>query len=109
MSEKILLYILLIPAMLGLAEILHFLKLYITRGKAKCKKCVLFYLCGENCFCSLKAILEECSWQGRNFAEKVVVVDCGIEDIEECLSEANNSGIVFIKPTDLPEFFKKEV
>lgn len=109
MPEKILLYILLIPAMLGFSEILHFLKLYITRGKTKCKKCVLFYLCGKNCFCSLKGILEEFSWQGKGFAEKIVVVDCGIEDMEECLLAAKNSDIVFIKPTDLPEFLKNGV
>ncbi len=107
MDEKILFYIILIPAMLGFAEILHFLKLYITRGRKKPRKCVLFYLCGKDCFCSLKAILEEYLWLGKSFAEKIVVVDCGIEDIDECLSVARNSGIVFIKPIDLPEVLKK--
>lgn len=107
MSEKILFYIILIPAMLGIAEILHFLKLYITRGKKRPSRCILFYLCGENCYCSLKGILEEYYWQGKNFAEKIVVVDCGIKDLKECLSAAKNKDIVFIKPTDLPEFLKK--
>ncbi len=107
MDEKILFYIILIPAMLGVAEILHFLKLYITRGSKRPQKYVLLYLRGKNCFCELKAILEEYLWLGKSFAEKVVIVDCGIEDIDECLSAVKNSGIVFIKPIDLPEILKK--
>ncbi len=107
MDEKILFYIILIPAMLGLAEILHFLKLYITRGSKHPKKCVLFYLAGKNCFCSVKAILEEYLWLGKSFAEKIVIVDCGIEDMKECLSAVKDGEIVFVKPKDLPEILKK--
>ena len=91
----------LIPTILGIAEILHFIKIYIINPRPKVQKYVLLFLCGENCFEQLKVLFDEYVWKGKNYAEKIIALDCGIKDCEECLKFAAEKGITVLKNENL--------
>ncbi len=93
MSEIIFVIIFLIPSMLGLAEILHFIRSYILGGKAKPRKLLLVYLTGDDASLQLKGVLEEFNWHGKRFAEKVIAVDCGAKDFALCKALAQKGEI----------------
>ncbi len=110
MTETFLLILLLFPSMLGIAELMHLAKVYIISPKSKPKKVVIVYLYGEYALEQLRLILEEYSWHGKNYAQQIVAVDCGIvsEQYKECESFARNNKIIFCKEENLVSVFKTD-
>lgn len=97
MAVRIFFYLLLIPAMLGLSEIIHYLKVYIMKPKGNIKKYMIVYLKGTDCAFKLKSVLEEYFWYGKRYCEGILVLDGGIEDIFECESMAQRNKVVILK------------
>lgn len=97
MAVRIFFYLLLIPAMLGLSEIIHYLKIYITKPKGNVRKYMIVYLKGSDCALKLKSVLEEYFWYGKRYCERILVLDGGIEDVSECESIARRNKVVILK------------
>ncbi len=82
MAELIFILLFAILAILGLAEILHTIRLWILSGGEKSEKILIIVPDNEGFPKQLLKIYEEARWQGENFARKIVVVD-------SCLNEEN--------------------
>ena len=105
MIEIILILMLLFPSMLGLAEILHFIKVYILLSKVKPQKTVLVYLKGKKSVEQLEYVIEEYHWYGEQYAKKIAAIDYGIPDdlIEECKEIAKRNNVLFYSKEFLKE------
>ena len=108
MAELILFLFLLIPAMLGLAEILHLIKTYILYPH-KTDSCMVVYLKGENPVGRLKFALEQYCWLGKRYIGNIIAVSSGLdgEDYDICREIALNHGIIFCGEDELPIIFEK--
>lgn len=107
MAESLLFFIFLIPAVLGVAEILHAIKLTLLSGK-KQSFGVLVISPEKESFCEqLLSAAEKFKWNGRRYAERIIVLDV-LEDENirnECISLAGKLGIEVCKKADLPKKF----
>lgn len=97
MVETILLILLLFPSMLGLAEIIHMIKLYILLPKVKPQKAVIVYLNGEKSVEQLQFVIQEYLWYGEKYAKKIAAVDKGIPEdlVDKCIDIAVRNDIIF--------------
>ena len=82
MAEFVFILFFAIPAILGLAEILHTARLWILSGKDKGEKMLILGPENENFHNQILKTYEEARWQGEKLAKKIIVVD-------SCLSEEN--------------------
>ena len=97
MLEFVIYMLFLIPLILGFAEILHKIKVYIMYGKDDIKKEVRFNLGGKNSVLKLSRIVSEYNWYGRNSADKIIISFCGNdEDSDECRKIAESNGFEFV-------------
>ena len=96
MVETILLILLLFPSMLGLAEIIHMIKLYILLPKVKPQKAVIVYLNGEKSVEQLQFVIQEYLWYGEKYAKKIAAVDKGIPEdlVDKCVDIAVKNDII---------------
>ena len=103
MTETILIILLLFPSMLGIAELLHQVKIYILLPKTKPEKAVVVYLKGEKAVEQLMYILQEYRWHGESYAKRIVAVDSGIPEnlVDECKKIAFENKILFYKKEHL--------
>jgi len=110
MAEKILVIVFLLLAMLGLAELLHLLKLYILFPKKKGERIFMIKLEGENALADLKAFYCEYTWFGTRLAKKLMALDCDAREIDACKSFCKDNNIIFISQEEkdrLYEYFNK--
>lgn len=108
MAEIILFLVFLIPAMLGLAEILHILKLYILYPKTAASY-VLVFLKGENASEQLMLALEQYFWLGKRYARNIIAVDMGLngESLKVCRKIALRHNVIFCSEKELDLVLKR--
>lgn len=97
-----------IPALFGLAELLHYLKVYIISPKVASTKYLIVFL-GDNSPCKQLALAgEEYFWRGRKYAYNIIAVDCGIsdEDYLVCHSFCNKNNFIFCSYNELGEYLE---
>ena len=80
MAEIVFGILLIFPAMLGLAEILHTCKMYLLSSPKRCERMLVVYPDNENFTRQIMKTAEERRWQGENFAQRVLV---SIKNISE--------------------------
>jgi len=107
MAEILLVLFFLIPAMLGIAEILHIIKLYILFPKSA-ESYVIIYLKNENASGQLMYALEQYFWFGKKYAKNIIAVNSGLssDNYEICKSIALKHNIIFCSEEELQTVLK---
>lgn len=107
MPEIIMILFLIIPAVLGMAEILHFVKMLILSPYIKCNRYSLIVLENEDALFQLKNFLEENNWYGSKKLGKTIVVckDLSSENFEECKHLAETNGAKLLDYEKLKDLF----
>ncbi len=82
MAEFVLVLILAFPAILGLAEMLHFFKKWILFSGDKGRKILILVPENKNFQRQMLSSFEDSKWQGEGLAKEIIVLDT-------CLSEEN--------------------
>lgn len=108
MTEIILLFIFLIPAMLGLAELLHILKLFILKPQKPIISYKVIFLTNDSAVQQLQYILEQYMWIGKNNNFNLVVVNSLLseENYDECKLIANKHNLTFCSVEELDGYLK---
>ena len=73
MAEIVFGIILIFPAMLGLAEMLHTFKMHLLSSPKRCVRVLVVYPDDENFPRQIMKTAEERKWQGEKFAQRVLV------------------------------------
>lgn len=73
MAEIVFGIVLIFPAMLGLAEMLHTLKMHLLSSPKRCERVLLIYPDDENFQRQIMKTAEERNWRGEKFAQRVLV------------------------------------
>ena len=96
MLEIIIILFLIIPAVLGMSEILHVMKMLILSPHTECNKYSLIVLENEDALFLLKKFFEENNWNGSKKNGKAIVVFKNLTGniYEECKAVALNNGAV---------------
>ena len=94
MAEIVFGIVLIFPAMLGLAELLHTLKMHLLSSPKQCERVLVVYPDDENFLRQIMKTAEERKWQGEKFAQRVLVSIKNIseENAEEVMSLAEKYG-----------------
>ena len=108
MTENILFFIFLIPAVLGVAEILHAVKLAVLSGKKHSSGVLVIVPDSELFYEQLMSAAEIFKWHGKRYAERIIVLDVleNGKSRDECILLAEKLGIEVCKTLDLPKKFK---
>lgn len=103
MGEIIFFIIFTIPALFGLAELLHLLKVYIISPKEYASKYLIIFLGEKSPFGQLALTAEEFFWRGRKYAHNIIAVNCGIceEEYQACRSFCEKNNFIFCDAKDL--------
>lgn len=107
MLETILIILALIPAMLGLAELLHILKNFLLSPKKRPKKYLLVFLEKDFAIAQFSDALEQQAWFGKRYCDKVFAVFSTLSEseLEACHRLANQNKAVLCSVTELSEYF----
>ncbi len=103
MGELIFFLIFSIPAIYGVAELIHILRGLIITPKAFASKYLILYL-GENMpYQQLLSAFFEFSWYGKKYAQNIIAVDCGIHenDYDICLGFCKKNNLIFCNVGEL--------
>lgn len=73
MAEIVFGIILIFPAMLGLAEMLHTFKMHLLSSPKRCERVLVVYPDDENFPRQIMKTAEERKWQGEKFAQRVLI------------------------------------
>ena len=94
MAEIVFGIVVIFPAMLGLAEMLHTLKMHLLSSPKRCERVLVVYPDDENFPRQIMKTAEERKWQGEKFAQRVLVSIKNIseENAEEVMSLAEKYG-----------------
>ena len=97
---------LIIPAVLGVAEILHFLKLAMLSSGDNEYKFSCIFLEEENAIIKLKAFCEESNWNGIKRGKEFYAIYNELSEnvLNECALIANKYDIEFLS---VEEFYQK--
>lgn len=109
MIETIIFCVFLVPAMLGMAEMLHLLKVYIISPEKKMKKYLIVFLKDENSVRQLLCLLEEYNWIGKKYAERIIAVNMGLkeEDYKKALNTANKGNMILCEYNEIESILKE--
>ncbi len=103
MAEIILNLVFAIPAVLGLAEIIHSVKMWLLKPKNIGKRILVLIPNTEDFEKQILSAYEQLKWQGKKIADKVVVVDYLVDQKEECKRLTEELGIEFCALSELTE------
>ncbi len=100
-----LLFVFLVPAMLGLAELLHILKGWLIKPDKPAYRVMLVFIDGENAPQQLLYTAEQYLWQGRKESDRVIAVYSSDDDtdIDYCRSICDKNGMSFCSKQELLE------
>ncbi len=73
MAEIVVGFIFIIPMVLGLAEILHTVKMFLLSSSVPCERILIVFPDDENFPRQITKTAEERSWRGNNFAKKILI------------------------------------
>ena len=111
MAEIFLLLLFSVPAIIGLAEIIHALKLLLISPSKTAYRILVIYPDNENFEGQLLHVSERRKWLGDGYADKIVVLSSALcrKNREECNGLASRLGFITADGQELLEdFFKKE-
>ena len=106
LTAFILLTLAVILCILGLAEVIHAIKLYIFSPKKKALTYQVIYLSSQDAENQLRYIGEKYRWQGRRFADNVIAVNnaVNIEDFKLCAEIAEKYNIIYCSAGQLSDW-----
>ena len=109
MSVIVLLLILLL-SVIGLCDIIHSIKLALLKVKNGKNKLMFCVLKDESSELSLRYVIEQHKWSGKQFADKIVVVNClnNTSAIERCKVLSEYYDFDFIEKDDILSYFTLE-
>lgn len=84
MTEIVINVMFAIPAVLGLAEIIHAVKLWLLKPKSEGKRILVLIPDTDDFEGQILSLYEQFKWQGKKLADKIVVVDYFVDEKEEC-------------------------
>ena len=97
MFDIIFVVLFMIPAMLGLAELLHILRLRLLKpdNKVLCYKVII--LTNDNPMSQMLYEIEKYAWQGKSSALNLIFINTLLEGkkIDECRLTAEKKGFIF--------------
>ncbi len=106
MVEIILAFLFLIPAMLGLAELLHIFKMYILKPSDPviCYKTII--LTNDNPLSQMFYEIEKYTWHGKSSGANLIFLSSFLDDENsaECRIAAESRGFIFCTAEELKEY-----
>ena len=106
MVEIILAVLFLIPAMLGLAELLHIFKMYILKPTKPviCYKIII--LTNDNPLSQVIYETEKYSWHGKTGGASLIFIGSLLDDenLTECRIAAESKGFIFCMAEELKKY-----
>ena len=86
MAEFVFFVILILPAALGLAEILHIVKRWLLSSGKNANKILFLIPDNDNFERQILSLLNEYKWQGNKLAEKIYIVSSklDVDNRKEC-------------------------
>ena len=100
MAEIVLNLVFAVLAILGLAEIIHFFKMWLLKPANNGKR-IMVLVPDDDFERQILSVYEQFKWQGEKFANKILVVDCLPEHREECKKITDELGIEFCEASKL--------
>ncbi len=96
----------LIPAMFGLAEILHILKLYILKPNKQLISYKLIVLTNDLPVIQMKYNIEQFLWNGRKNSAKLIFINSFLnhQNFVECKTLAEKYAVSFCSTEDLKKY-----
>lgn len=109
MPQLIFIIFLIIPAVLGLAEILHYLKLLIISPESPSDRFCVSVLSEGNGSLELRAFCEENNWSRKPVRYRLVAVysELSAETLDECKIIAEKNGVTLLRASQLNDFIKE--
>lgn len=106
MTEIIVSVILVLLCTLGLAEVIHAVKLYIFSPVKKALSYYVVYLGSDNPESQLRYLGEKYLWQGKRFADNVIAVNSAVgqESFKNCAEIAEKYNIIYCSAEQLSEW-----
>ncbi len=107
MTEFILLLLFLIPAMLGIAEILHIFKLYVLKPREPMISYKVVVLTDGTALAQLRFVAEQYIWSGKS-GDDVIIVNSLLneENFKECKKIAQNNNFIYCSADELGKYLK---
>lgn len=111
MSEFLFFIIFSIPAIYGLAELIHILRGYILKPRETASKYIILYLNDNLPYEQLISVFDEFSWYGKKYAQNIIAVDCGIpkEECGICKEYCENKNLIFCDLKELSNCLDKMI
>ena len=108
MLEIFCILILFIPLILGLAELLHAVKLYILKPKKSLISYKIIFLLNENCVEQLLYAKERFLWQGRSENLNLILVNSALneENFKICGEIAKKYGLIYCTAEELENYIR---
>lgn len=105
LTEIIILILAVLLCTLGLAEVIHALKLYIFSPKKKPLSYLVVYLGKDDPESQLRYLGEKYLWQGKRLADNVIAVNSAVspESLKTCAEIAAKYNIVYCSAESLCE------
>ena len=103
MTEIVLNLLFVIPAILGLAEIIHSSKMWFLNPRTKGKRIMVLIPDANDFEKQILSAYEQLKWQGKKFANKILVVDCLPQNREECKRITEKLGIELCELSELTD------
>ena len=106
MGELIFFLIFSIPAIYGVAELIHILRGLIVAPKAFASKYLILYLGDNMPYQQLISAFFELTWYGRKYAQNIIDGDCGIleKDYDICLEFCKRNNLIFCNASELSNY-----
>lgn len=106
MVEIFLVILFLIPAMLGLAEILHILKLYILKPQNPIISYKMIILTDSSPVEHMKYVIEQYLWQSKKNNSSLIFVNSLLceENFKACKNLAEHYGFSFYSKEEIKEY-----
>ncbi len=103
MAEIIFIIIFAVPAILGISEIIHSLRLWLVSSKSSGEKVLVLVPDDEGFSKQILGAFEESKWCGNRLANKIVVVDdlLSEENKKECREITSKLGLEICNISEL--------
>ena len=106
MGELIFFIIFSIPAVYGVAELIHILRSYCITPDVFIPKYIILYLGDNMPYEQLVSSFWEFSWYGKKYAQNIIAVDCGIKekDYNICKEYCKKNNLIFCDSKELSNY-----
>lgn len=103
MAELIFFLIFLIPALLGVSEIIHLVRMSLYSLKGINSPYVVVWLKDDTAENQILSVCEQYSWSGKKYAQNIVAINSmlGDEKFEICSKMAEKNNIYFCSAEEL--------